>query len=112
MARDAENVLKNHSTHGWTQFEGHPELGFINIIWLEWYCEKCKAIVCKRIEDTAERGDTYPQLGSAWWEGRNRPKQKRYCAYPKPHAQTSELASIQISIDNTSIREWFFIDRN
>lgn len=60
----AENV-NNRSVHTWTLFEDHPELGFIEIQWLEEYRERRKEIIRQRIRDAESRGETLSnnQLG-------------------------------------------------
>ena len=57
MARDLENVY-NRTNHAWSQFAEHPELGFIDINFLERYRQKRKDIVQKRIEEAESNGDT------------------------------------------------------
>jgi len=52
-----ENI-NNRTTHGWSFFDNHPELGFIETDWLEEYRRKRQEIVRKRIEDYESRGDT------------------------------------------------------
>lgn len=57
MARDLENV-HNRTSHAWTQFAEHSELGFIDINFLERYRQKRKDIVRKRIEEAELNGET------------------------------------------------------
>jgi hypothetical protein len=45
-------------THGWSVYEGHPELGFIDVDWLEVYCERQIGIINKRVEEATARGET------------------------------------------------------
>jgi hypothetical protein len=54
-ARDAENVF-NRPSVGWSQFSHHPELGFIDVEFLEKYREKRIRIVNKRNACTQEEG--------------------------------------------------------
>ena len=39
----------NRTTHGWSQFAGHPELGFIDTEWLQRYRKKRENIVHQRV---------------------------------------------------------------
>jgi len=57
MSRNAENVV-SRTNHAWSQFANHPELGFIDVTWLERYREKRKQIINRRIEDTTAAGET------------------------------------------------------
>jgi hypothetical protein len=63
--RDAETV-HNRTSHAWSRFEGHDELGFIETEWLEKYRQRREAIVHKRLEDFRSRGETpdKKQLGN------------------------------------------------
>lgn len=60
-----ENV-HDRTTHAWTVFKDHPELGFIEIAWLEEYREKRNEIIRRRLEEAQSRGETLQtnQLGS------------------------------------------------
>jgi hypothetical protein len=49
-AKDKENVF-NRTSHAWTQFPNHPELGFIDVDFLQSYREKRIRIINKHIED-------------------------------------------------------------
>jgi hypothetical protein len=53
---DKENV-NNRAAHAWSLFAEHPELGFINVEWLEHYRERWVNIVQKRIDEAAEAGN-------------------------------------------------------
>jgi hypothetical protein len=64
-ARDKENVL-HRTSHAWSQFSNHPELGFIDVDFLQAYRDKRTRIIKKRIADaqTEEITLSQKQLGT------------------------------------------------
>ena len=68
MTRDLENV-HNRTSHAWSQFAGHSELGFIDVEFLGRYRQKRKDIVNKRIEEAEKNGERL----SADEDGRKEP---------------------------------------
>ena len=42
----------------WSRFEGHSELAFIDVIWLESYREKRRNIINRRLEEAAAQDQT------------------------------------------------------
>jgi hypothetical protein len=59
-ARDKENVL-HRTSHAWSQFSNHPELGFIDVDFLQAYRDKRTRIIRKRIDDTKDEEITLSQ---------------------------------------------------
>jgi hypothetical protein len=59
-AREKENVL-HRTSHAWSQFSNHPELGFIDVDFLQAYRDKRTRIIKKRIEDAKDEEITLPQ---------------------------------------------------
>ena len=57
MACDLENVY-NRTNYAWSQFVERPELGFIDLNFLERYHQKRKDIVQKCIEEAESNGET------------------------------------------------------
>ena len=57
MSLKGERVF-GRKTHGWSVYEGHPELGFIDVDWLEVYRERRIGIINRRVEEATARGET------------------------------------------------------